>query len=415
MDEIRDLAERLWRGDLAPTAQPQPGTLFEITPDVALVTAFGNSIAIRAGGGLLVIDASSRRGAERVIPALRAWDTSPVHTIIATHGHADHVGGLAAFDRDARERGYAQPHVIAHEYLPQRLDRYTRTAGYNALINARQFGSDVPGAVPGAEAWTHWRRPDQVYRDELDLDVGGEVFRLRHARGETDDHTWAWWGSRRFVFPGDLFIWRTPNAGNPQKVQRYPWEWALALREMAALGPEVLVPSHSLPVFGAARVQQALDETARVLETLVEQTLALMNRGARLDEIIHSVRAPADLLERPYLQPAYDEPEFIVRSVWRMYGGWWDGNAANLKPAPDAEVAREIATLAGGARRLADRALALAAAADLRLACHLAEFAGLAAPEDAEVQADRAAVYELRAESEHSLMARGIFNAAARE
>ena len=47
---------------------------------------------------------------------------------------------------------------------------------------------------------------------------------------------------------GDLFIWASPNAGNPQKVQRYPLEWADALRQMLALydgpgrRPEVLLP-----------------------------------------------------------------------------------------------------------------------------------------------------------------------------
>ncbi len=35
---------------------------------------------------------------------------------------------------------------------------------------------------------------------------------------------------------GDLFIWATPNCGNPQKVQRYPVQWAAALRAMADKG-----------------------------------------------------------------------------------------------------------------------------------------------------------------------------------
>ena len=70
-----------------------------------------------------------------------------------------------------------------------------------------------------------------------------------------------------------------------------------------------------------------------------------MNAGARLDEIIHTVRPPADLAAKPYLQPVYDEPEFIVRNVWRLYGG----NPAHLKPAPDAVLATALAELAGGA------------------------------------------------------------------
>ena len=106
-------------------------------------------------------------------------------------------------------------------------------------------------------------------------------------------------------------------------------------------------------------MRQALSDTAELLESLVQQTLALMNSGARLDEVIHTVAPPARLMERPYLRPVYDEPEFIVRTVWRLYGGWWDGNPATLKPAPERALALELAELAGGAGVLADRALAL--------------------------------------------------------
>ena len=76
-----------------------------------------------------------------------------------------------------------------------------------------------------------------------------------------------------------------------------------------------------------------------------------MNAGARLDDIVHAVQAPAHLLDRPYLKPVYDEPEFVVRNLWRLYGGWYDGNPANLKPRPDAVLAAEVAALAGGAGR----------------------------------------------------------------
>ncbi|HBW18708.1 MAG: alkyl sulfatase dimerization domain-containing protein [Streptosporangiaceae bacterium] len=55
----------------------------------------------------------------------------------------------------------------------------------------------------------------------------------------------------------------------------------------------------------------------------------------------------------------YDEPEFIVRNVWRLYDGWWDGNPATLKPAPERALAAELASLAGGPGVLAERAEAL--------------------------------------------------------
>ena len=133
----------------------------------------------------------------------------------------------------------------------------------------------------------------------------------------------------------------------------------LALFDAPGGGPEVLLPGHGFPVVGADRVRQALADTAVLLESLVDQTLALMNAGARLDEVIHTVAPPPELMERPYLRPVYDEPEFIVHTVWRQYGGWWDGNPATLKPARERALATELAELAGGAGTLADRALAL--------------------------------------------------------
>jgi alkyl sulfatase BDS1-like metallo-beta-lactamase superfamily hydrolase len=245
--------------------------------------------------------------------------------------------------------------------------------------------------------------------------IGDEPIELRHARGETDDATWVFLPKRRVAIVGDLFIWASPNAGNPQKVQRYALDWAIALRAIAAREPEVLLPGHGPPIFGAANVSRALDETATLLESLHDQTVALMNEGARLDTILAEVRAPAHLLKRPYLRPIYDEPEFVVRNVVRLYGGWWDGNPANLKPARDAEIARELAMLAGGARTLATRAAQLLEEKKLALASHLAELAQQASPDDDEVSAIRARVYETRAASERSLMARGVFLAASRE
>ena len=219
--------------------------------------------------------------------------------------------------------------------------------GVQPIINRRQFGfKDL--------VWpTEYRYPDETYVTERDLDVGGTTFHLRHEKGETDDHTVTWIPRAKVLCCGDLFIWASPNAGNPQKVQRYPAEWAAALRRMAALEPEVLLPGHGLPVVGADRVRAALTDTARYLEHLVDQTLAMMNEGARLSEILHTVRPPADLEGCPYLQPVYDEPEFVVRNVWRLNGGWWDGNPATLKPAPDAALAER----ARRARRRCRRAV----------------------------------------------------------
>ncbi len=410
--DLLALADRLWRGE-ADIVDHHPmrlfGELAEIDDRRAFVAAFSNTAAFATDDGMVLVDTSSPFTSGRVHDAVIGWRDDTLHTAVFTHGHIDHVFGMGRYERDADDRGRPRPRVVAHELVPARFARYVETAGYNAVINRRQFGAE------GLEWPLDYRYPDETYRDTLLVTVGGLTLELHHARGETDDHTWVWLPQSRTLCTGDLFIWASPNCGNPQKVQRYAKEWAAALRTMAALRPEILLPGHGLPIVGETRVLEALDDTATLLEVLHDDTVGMMNDGATLDEIIHTVRAPQALLDKPYLRPIYDEPEFVVRNIWRLYGGWHDGNPAHLKPAPERALAEELAGLAGGADRLAARAAELVATGDLRLAGHLAEWAALAAPDDHAVQGTRADVNEARVAAEASTMSKGVFGAAARE
>jgi alkyl sulfatase BDS1-like metallo-beta-lactamase superfamily hydrolase len=410
-----ELADRLWRGEVS-TAQHHPvivnGDLVEVADGVAFLPSFANVTALASDDGLVMVDTGSALTAAHVHEQIRRWTSQPLNTAVFSHGHIDHVFGVGLFEEEARTHDWPAPRVVAHEHVPARFDRYVLTAGYNQVINRRQF------AVRDLVWPTEYRYPDEVYRDERTLTIGSLALHLRHERGETDDATVTWIPSRQVLCTGDLFVWSSPNAGNPQKVQRYPREWAQALRRMSELGARYLLPGHGMPVIGEQRVRQALSETAQYLESIVDQTLAMMNEGARLSEVLSAVVPPANLADRPFLQPVYDEPEFIVRNVWRLYGGWWDGNPATLKPASERRLAAELADLAGGAARLAARAEQLldeGTPEGERLSAHLVEMAWLAAPDDAAIARARQRVFTVRAERATSTMARGIFQWAARE
>ena len=389
-----------------------------IADGVAMVEAFSHCILFETDDGLLAFDSSGPQGGGRVVEAVRGWRSDRFHTLVYTHGHIDHVGGSGAFMADAESHGHPAPAVAGHENVSRRFDRYNRTSGYNMVINRRQFGqfsrrgyslNDGDRFLPESAV-----RPGITYADELRLEVGGLAVELTHAKGETDDHTWSWIPAHKAICAGDFFIWCFPNAGNPQKVQRYPLEWAAAMRDMADQGAELFLPAHGLPIDGRERIRSVLTHVAEALEFLVKETVDAMNQGARLNEIVHEVKIAPEVLAKPYLQPIYDEPEFIVRNIWRLYGGWYDGNPAHLKPAEESALARELASLAGGAEKLAGRGQALMSE-DPRLACHLVEMAVQADPENRTLHGIRAEVYQHRRGLESSLMAKGIFGAAANE
>jgi alkyl sulfatase BDS1-like metallo-beta-lactamase superfamily hydrolase len=325
MADLMEMAERAWRAEHVPE-QSHPfshlGLLAEVRPGTAFVASFGNVSVFQTASGLVLVDTGARHFAAANHGLIRDCSELPVHTAIYTHGHVDHVFGIEPFEVEAEAGGWDRPRVVAHENVPARFDRYRRTAGYNEIINRRQF------QAPGLRWPREYRYPD---------------------------------------------------------------------------------------IFGADRITLALTETAEVLESLESQALDLINRGATLADVLESVQPPPALQERPYLRPIYDEAEFVVRNIWRLYTGWWDGNPAHLKPAAEAQLAAELADLAGGPGRLAERALELAGTGDLRLAGHLAELARRAAPDDPGVAQAYHLVNTRRAESEASTMSRGIFAWAARK
>ena len=397
-------------------------TLTEIDDGIAIVESFSHMVAFSTDAGLVCFDASGAHSGAAVTEALRRWSKEPVDSLVYTHGHMDHVGGSGAVAADASALGHRPPRVVGHANIPLRLRRYEDTNGYNIAINARQFGGvsrrlNLGSMSAAADRFvgpdTLW--PDVTYHDNLTISVAGTDFVLHHDKGETDDHTWAWVPEHRALCVGDFVTWVFPNAGNPQKVQRYPLEWARALRRMQAFGAELLLPAHGLPVRGTAEVNLILGDIAAALEGLVDSTLELMNEGESLDTILGAVEVPDDLLSKPWLQPVYDEPEFVVRNIWRLYGGWWDLNPAKLKAASEASYAAEIVGLVGGTETVVHRAQELATAGDFRLACELIELAATAEPESVAAHGARAEIYMARRHAERSLMAKGVYAAASRE
>lgn len=385
----------------------------EVADDVYFHATFSGVAAFETDDGLVLVDTGLGPAAPDLADAIRKETDAPVHTAIYTHGHLDHAYGLEQFVLEGQD----DPRVVAHENMPARFERYARTAGHNEAINARQFGGTAATTDQlENESGSRFRKPaytpTTLYRDELTIEVGELTFEIHHAKGETDDHSWVYCPERDVLCTGDFHINVAPNAGNPQKVQRYPWEWADALREMAGLEPRHLCPGHGEPVVDApGEIQGRLLTTADYLDEIVEETVAALNDGSPPHvDVVHEVDVPE--YDHPWLAEVYDEGEFIARNVVRYYGGWWSGRPSELKPAPREALAAEIASLAGDAETLAERALALADE-DVRLAGHLADYALEAAPENESVQDAVAEFYERRAGMEDNLMSGNIYSSAA--
>ncbi len=380
----------------------------QVADGVAQFHGFCNVGLVWGGGEALVVDTSNPLMGEPAAKALREQTSEPLALIVYTHGHVDHVGGAPAFLAAAEAQGYARPQIWAHENVPERLERYQASWGWNNEVNRRQFR--LPEGVDAFPK--QFVYPDRTYRDHARLKLAGEPVELHHARAETDDATWVWLPQRELALVGDLSIQSIPNTGNPNKAQRYTLGWARALEEIARHRPRTLIPGHGDPLTGEYALE-VLEETARALRFLHDAVLERLNAGQWPDEIVDAdIRLPEDLACKAYLQPIYGCAQFVVRDVLRSYAGWWGGNPAELIPAPRTEVARDLVD-AAGRDRLSRKARALLHAGESRRALHLAMSLTQADPADRESHALVAEICEALVEHERSFIARNFYRVAA--
>ncbi len=348
----RDLSERYWSGQGDSLSNPllkvAPSDVVEIIPGrVYFILTLANVVVIVVEAGLVLVDAAARGyGAEVATLLEQAFPGKPLLGIIYTHGHIDHVGGAPEI-MEALNSPNAK--VYGHHLVNRRFDRYHLTAGYNAHINSRQFSMkpkllEMMFSDPFVSVTDSYGADGAILK-RISLGNNELEVELHHDKGETDDATWVFLPEHQVLIPGDFVIWCCPNCGNPQKAQRYPLEWAAALRKMEAKKPTVMLPGHGPVVWGSDRCGTMLKESAELLESIVSQTITAMNRGLTLNQVLQQVQVSPALLNRPFLRPVYDDPSFIVRNIWRLYGGWYSGFLPDLRPVPYGALGKAVLSL----------------------------------------------------------------------
>ena len=381
----------------------------ECTPDIIRLGISTSSIVITDEGVVVIDTPMGNRAGRRAIEAIRRRTEKPVHSIIYTHGHMDHVWSIPAFLADAEERAYPKPHIIGHEAVARRFDRYQRLKGQHEHINTIQFA--IPPGAPVLPQQFYY--PDITFSESMQFKVGGLTFELYHYLGETDDSLWVWIPERKTAMVGDLLIGGAPNVGNPFKVQRYALEWAEALEKVAGKTPDFVVTAGQ--VLRGEQAKEVLLDTARYLRFIENEVVRLLNEGYWIEEIIEQVRVPEELASKPWLAPIYGHPTFIIHGVHRRYAGWYNGNPSELFPAQSTAIAEEVVKLTGVEQLLRD-VRELQKKGSIQLALHMVDFVIKGSKDTAKRKEAfnlKAELLKARAEAEPSYIARNIFRAGA--
>jgi alkyl sulfatase BDS1-like metallo-beta-lactamase superfamily hydrolase len=249
--------------------------------------------------------------------------------------------------------------------------------------------------------------PDVLMSDHHSLNLGGRRIELISTPGgETTDALSVWLPDEGIVFTGNLFgpaFMTVPNL-NPIRCDkpRSAMEYIRSAETILALGAELLVTGHGDPIRGAGRIAADVGRLRDAVLSIYEQTLAGMNTGLGLHEMMSSIALPHALC----LSEGYGTVAWAVRTIWEEHTGWFhQDRTTNLYDVPHAVIASDLVELAGADRVAAAAAAHLTAGRALK-ALHFTELLLAAAPaHGAGLEVHRRALAELlrRAEPRQNL------------
>lgn len=311
--------------------------------------------------GLIVIDTGdSKHDGEVLLKAVRTVSEKPVKAIIYGHSHTTFGAGVFAEGND-------DVTVIGHPDLNEVVEQNIRGGGAPAYfpelgpyLTARaviQFNGFMPDKGP--DAWVTpmvLAAPEMAFlpvntpvNDGQEMTVEGVRMQFFTKYGSDDKvHTTVWLPERKIVFT--TLLWQGP----PQLYSlrgdlfRDPRHWIEGLKFTRDLQAEVMVSLFARPVVGKEEVRKRLEGYIDGVSFVIDQTLRGILSGKGPDELRHIVTLPKYLDEIPNNLQSYGEISSYPPAIYHKAVGWYDNDAANLKPIAPDEEARRMVPLMGG-------------------------------------------------------------------
>ncbi|MDH3301905.1 MAG: MBL fold metallo-hydrolase, partial [Acidimicrobiia bacterium] len=349
--------------------------LFEVADGVWQVRGYdiANITFLAGDDGWLIIDplTNAPAAAAALDLANRTLGKRPVTSIIYTHSHVDHFGGvLGVTSHEAVAAGDVR--IVAPEgFLDEVVAEFVIAGPIMGRRGAYQFGPLLP---PGPRGHVDCGLGSAMGRARSDLIAPTEII------GET---------GQELTLDGIRVVFQnTPNAEAPAEMNfhfpdmrllcmaencthtlhnLYPIRgaqtrdalaWSKYIQEAIDLwadDTDVLFASHHWPRFGGDDVRAFLTMQRDVYRWLHDQTMRLANRGLVPTEIAAEMSLPAEF-DQSHVRGYYGTVSHNCRSVYNHYLGWYDGNPANLDPLPPVDAGERYVEFMGGADAVLARA-----------------------------------------------------------
>ena len=329
------------RGIAAAELITLPIEVDEVAPGVFRASGVGNTFVITTSEGNVIFDTGLVIQASEQIRQLKTvlGDFEPVK-IVLSHSHADHVGGTRLWSGENTE-------LIAHEEFEEEQRYLTELNPYLHQRNRTLFPwiPETPRTLPGMDF--RGLIPDVRVDDDIPytFPLGGRRFEVHATPGaEGADNVVLWLPDDKVLLTGDFFGPQFPQFPNLFTMRgekmRKPVEYVNSIDHLLNLEIETLLPSHLDPVRGADGIRAGMIKIREAVDFVHSTTVAGMNSGKSLSELMREIRLP----ERLLLSETHGKVSWAVKSIWEYYATWFHfDRTSELYATPQSAVLGDLA------------------------------------------------------------------------
>ncbi|MCL2010444.1 MAG: MBL fold metallo-hydrolase, partial [Synergistaceae bacterium] len=296
-----------------------------------------------------------------------------IHTIIITHSHADHYGGIRGVLNSGNTK---DPAIVAPDGFWDEAVSENVTVGeamrkravrmYGLLLE--MFDSHIPegrGQVNNGVGIGSGAGKSELVRPTLVITQDGSrpfdgtrVDFMLAPDTEAPSNMAVFFPDYNSICLADICLQTQHNVLTPRGAQvRDTQAWLGILEkmkrqwvdnnsdtsEMSAWG------QHNWPRWGRDAVAEYIDKHSLLYRHLHDETVRLMNEGLDMKEIAEVFEFPANLANEWFNRGYYGTTVHNVKAVYQGYLGWFDNNPATLWELPDKASAEFYAKyLSGG-------------------------------------------------------------------
>ncbi len=389
--------------------------LFQVTPRIFQVRGFdiANITFIEGDNGLIALDALTCPDTAAAALALYRQHRDPaarrgLHTVMYSHSHGDHFGGVAGLVTQAQvDAGQVQ--VVAPVGFLQAAVSENVIAGVAMARRAQfQFGQTLPkgpaGQVDAGLGKTlPMGRPSLIaptleIRETFETHVIDGIEIEFQLAPETEAPA-----EMHFFFPGERALNLAENSSHtlhnlcPLRGSQVRDALAWSKHLHAALHRfgghiDVLFAQHHWPTWGGERARIFLAEQRDLYRVLHDQTVRLMSHGLKAAEIAEGLVLPPGVSQRWHNRGYYGTVSHNVKAIVQRYLGWYDAHPASLHALPPVPAAKKTIDYMGGIDAVMQRAQADFGRGEYRWVAQVMQHAVYAHP-------DHAAARELAAQA----------------